>query len=248
MERKKRKTDERIEKETNQSVGKLFYLVCGLLVVSLIVKCCFRLPVYVYALEIVSLVAGVGYFLWREKKFGILFIMNRDEILWELHNETLTKAMMVQFWIMTIGECIPMYLMAYIKPVQQYFWWYCSYMLVLLPVALIITVLSLKKGWLVWGGKEQEKTGKKNFAIRVMFGALLYGVLMEAFDGFKHVYYDGAFHAEGFGRIFGMAALWGVLFYFAMLGVIKISEKQADKRLKEAGVETDEQGGMANEE
>jgi hypothetical protein len=71
---------------------------------------------------------------------------------------------------------------------------------------------------------------------------------MEAFDGFKHVYHDGAFHAEGFGRIFGMAALWGVLFYFAMLGLIKISEKQADKRLKEDGVETDEQGGTVYEE
>ncbi len=61
MEKKKgfRKPDERIEKETNRSVGKLFYLVCGLLVISLAVKCFFDLPNYVYALEIIALTAGV---------------------------------------------------------------------------------------------------------------------------------------------------------------------------------------------
>ncbi len=248
MERKKRKPDERIEKETNRYAGKLFYPMCMLLVISLVVKCWFDLPHYVYALEIISLTAGVVCFLFQELRNGILFVKKKDDALEELHNQALTKAMMVQFWIMTIGECIPMYLMTYIEPMQQYFWWYCSYMLVLFPLSLIITVLSLKKGWLVWGSKKQEKTGKKYFAITTVFAALSYGVLMEAFDGFKHVYHDGAFHAEGVGRIFGMAAFWGVLFYFAMLGLIKISEKQADKRLKKSGAGHDEQGGAVHEE
>jgi len=248
MEKRKRKPDERIEKETNRYVGKLFYPVCLLLLVSLVVKCYFDLPHYVYALEIISLMAGGVCFLFQELRNGILFVKKKDDALAELHNKALTKAMMVQFWIMTIGECIPVLLSAYIESMQQYFWWYCSYLFVLFPLSLIITVLALKKGWMVWGGKKQEKVGKKKFAIWVVFGSLSYGVLMEAFDGFKHVYHDGAFHAEGFGRIFLVAALWGVLFYFAMLGIIKVSEKQADKRLKEAGAETDEQGGTAHEE
>ena len=33
--------------------------------------------------------------------------------------------------------------------------------------------------------------------------------------------------------ILGMAAGWGILFYFAMLGMIKLSEKNADKAVKE---------------
>lgn len=248
MERKKRKPDERIEKESNRLVGKLFYPVCGLLLVSLVVKCCFDLPNYVYALEIIGLTAGVVCFLFQELRTGILFVKKKDDALAELHNKALTKAMMVQFWIMTIGECIPIILCAYIESMQQYFWWYCSYLLVLFPMSLIITVLSLKKGWMVWGSKKQEKTGKKRFAICTVFGALFYGVFMEVFSGFKHVYHDGSFHAEGFLRIFVMAALWGGLFYFAMLALIKISEKQADKRLKDAGVGTEEQGGAAHEE
>ena len=53
------KTDERIEKEANRFSGKLFYVMCALLIVSLVVKCCFDLPFFVYALEIIGLAAGV---------------------------------------------------------------------------------------------------------------------------------------------------------------------------------------------
>lgn len=242
MEKKKgfRKPDERIEKETNRSVGKLFYLVCGLLVISLAAKCFFDLPNYVYALEIIALTAGVVCFLFQELRNEILFVKKKDDALAEIHNKALTKAMMVQFWSMTIGQCVLVLLSAYIEPMEQYFWWYCSYLLVLLPISLIITVLSLKKGWMAWGGKKQEKTGKKKFAIRTVVCALLYGILMEAFDKFQHVYHDGAFHAEGLLWILGIAALWGIPLYFLMLGMIKLSEKQANKRLNEAEKEVGE--------
>ena len=248
MERKKRKLDERIEKETNRYAGKLFYLMCGFLIVSLVVKCYFDLPNYVYALEIISLTAGVVCFLFQELRTGILFVKNKDDALTEIHNKALTKAMMVQFWVMMIGQCIPMILSAYIDSVEQYFWWYFTYLFALLSVSLIVAVISLKKGWLAWGGNNQEKAGRKSLAVSVAFGSLLYGVLTEAFDGFRNVYHDGAFQTKGILKVLGMAALWGVLFYFVMLGIITISGKHADKRLKEAGVETDEQGGMSDEE
>ncbi|MBP3618000.1 MAG: hypothetical protein J6J38_08180 [Lachnospiraceae bacterium] len=248
MEEKKRKPDERIEKESNRLMGKFFYLVCVLLVVSLAVKCWFDLPYYVYALEIVSLMAGVVCFLFQELRNGILFVKKKDDALSELHNAALTKAMMTQFWIMVVGECIPVYLCAYVEELQQYFWWFASYMLVIAPVTVIITVVSIKKGLIVWGGKKQEKTGKKKFAITTVFAALLYGVLMEAFFGFRHVYHDGAFHAEGLLWIVGSGAFWGILFYFAMLGVIKISEKQANKRVQEADGEGGEAEGVVHEE
>lgn len=230
----KRETDERIEKETNGTAGKLFYVMSVLLIVSLIVKLCYQLPVYVYALEIVGLVAGVLFFLIREMQYGILFVKEKDEALKEIHNATLTKSMMVQFWILIVGECIPLMLCAYVEALQSYFWWFTSYILVLLPVCLVILVSSLKKGWMTWGSKKQEQTGKKNFAGRVVIGALVYGVLMEAFSGFEHLYHDGLFHMEGILWIVGLGAFWGILFYFAMLALIKISEKQANKRLQDA--------------
>ena len=246
--KQKRKPDERIVKESNHLAGKMFYVMCALLAVSLVVKCWFDLPWYVYALEIVSLTAGVVCFLFKEINYGILFVKEKDAALTELHDASLTKAMMVQFWLMTIGECIPILLCAYIEELLPYFWWFASYMLILLPISLVITVYSLKKGWLVWGSKKQEKTGKKNFAVRVAIGGLIYGLLMELFNGFGHVYHDGAFHPEGLWWIVGMGAAWGILFYFAMLAVIKVSEKRANKRLQEAELEQKSEEMVLNEE
>ena len=243
MSKKMRKNqpDERIQKETNHLAGKMFYVISALLVISLVVKCCFRLPVYVYALEIVALVAGFACYLIRDAKFGILGVKNKDEALREIHNETMTKAMMVQFWVMIIGEVIPMIVCAYNETVAQYFWWFTSYLLMFFPVALVFTIVALKKGWLVWGNKKQEKAGKKRFAATLPFSALLYGVLFEAMSGFKHVYHDGAFDAKGILLILGMSVAWGVLFGLFMLGAMKFSGKQAEKHVPEADSETVEQ-------
>jgi len=245
--KEKRKPDERIEKESNQLVGKLFYAVCGLLIASIAVKCYFKLPFYVYALEIVSLAAGIACFLIREMRDGILFIVNRDAILKELHRKAQTKALAVQFWLMVVG-CVPVILCAYIEPLEQYFWWFVVYFLIMIPAALIITVATLKKGWLVWGSKKQEAVGKKRLVLSAVLAGVIYVVLMEAFDGFKNLYHDGAFHVEGVLWIVGVGTLFGVLYYFVMLAFFKISEKNANKRLKEVGAETEEQGGVSNEE
>lgn len=242
------KPDERIEKESNRFSGKLFYVVSALLIVSLVVKCCFDLPFYVYALEIISLAAGVVCFLVQELGSGILFVKKKDEALSELHNKALAKSMMVQFYVLVIVGCIQILLTDFYEPFQQYEWWFFSFALIIFPVALILTVVSIKKGWYVWGGKNREKSGKKNMAVRTAFAALLFGVLTEIGNGFEDVYSDGVFHVEGIIGILVVGVLWGVMFYFVMLAVIKVSEKRADKRLKESGVETDEQGGAAHEE
>ena len=250
MEKKKgfRKPDERIEKETNRSVGKLFYLVCGLLVLSLAVKCFFDLPNYVYALEIIALTAGVVCFLFQELRNEILFVKKKDDALAEIHNKALTKAMMVQFYVLVIVGCIPVLVSDFYEPFQQYEWWFFGYMLAILPVSLIITIVMIKKGWYVWGGKNREMSGKKNLAVRTVFASLLFGILTEIGNGFNHVYREGVFHAEGILWVVAIGALWGIVFYFVMSAMIKVSEKQADKQLREAGVETDEQGGTNYEE
>ena len=242
------KPDERIEKEANRFSGKLFYVMCALLVVSLVVKCCFDLPFYVYALEIVGLSAGVVCFLVQELRCGILFVTKKDEALSELHSKALTKAMMVQFYVLVIVGCIPVLVSDFYEPFQRYFLWFMSYMLIVLPVSLVILIATLDKGWYAWGGKKREKSGKKNLAVRTVFASLFFGIFIEIGNGFKHVYREGVFYAEGVLWVVAIGALWGIIFYFVMLAMIKVSEKRADKQLKEAGVETDEQGGTAYEE
>lgn len=250
--KKKGKQDERIVKESNRLAGKMFYLMSVLLLISLVVKCTLELPFYVYALEIIILAAGVVCFLLQEIRMGILFVKKKDEVLSELHSKATTTALMTEFWILVMGEGILVILCTYISELEPYFWWFASYLLILFPVSLIVLIFSIKKGWFVRVESREEKSDKKSekkhVIARLSASALMYGILMEVFFGFGHVYYNGAFHAEGLLWIFGMAAAWGVMFYFGSRVMIKISEKKADQRLKEAEIETDEQGGDCYEE
>ena len=103
------------------------------------------------------------------------------------------------------------------------------YLAVWFVPAIVITVFTLKKGWMIWGSKKREAVGKKAFGKRVVIASLFYGLIMGLPELIKH----GIFYAKGWLMILGMAAMWGILFYFAMLGLIKFSEKKADKLVQE---------------
>jgi len=90
-------------------------------------------------------------------------------------------------------------------------------------------VNTLKKGWMVWGSKKREDTGKKAFGKSVIIGSLIFGLIM----GIPELIEHGIFYVKGWLTILGLAAFWGILFYFSMLGMIKLSEKNADKAVKE---------------
>lgn len=220
--REKRKPDERVEKESNVLTAKMFYVITPLLVISLIVKLVCRLPFQVYALELLCLLVSGGYFLVQEIGKGILLVRKKDEALFEIHYAALSRAFMADFYLLIIGELI------YIYVVKDYFWWVLSYMVAWLLPGLVITIVSVKEGWLLRSGKAQGKAGKKRFLISVILGSAVYGILM----GFPDFYHDGAFHAKGILYIIGMGTGWGTFFYFVMNHLIKVSEKRADKRLE----------------
>lgn len=226
--KEKRKPDERIEKESNELAAKMFYVITPLLVISLIVKLVCRLPFQVYVLELLCLLASVGYFLIQEIGKGILLVRKKDEALLEIHRTVLSRAFMIDFWLLVIGELV------YIYTVKDYFWWVLLYMAACLLPGLVIMIASIKQGWLVRSVKKQGKGGKKNFLVSVIIGAAMFGIL----SGFPEFYHDGAFHAEGLLYMLGMGAGWGILYYFIMSGFIRKSEKHADKRLE--GTDGDE--------
>lgn len=215
--------DERIVKESNHLSAKMYYVVTVLTIISLIVKLVCRLPFYVYTLEILALLASIGYFIVCEMRKGILFVKKTDEALKDIHEEVLTKAMNVSFWILIVGELI------YLLIVEKYLIWVFSYIAIWFVPALIITIASIKNGWLIWGTKKREVEGTKSLKKRVAIGALFYGVIV----GFPVFYYDGSFHAEGILWMLGLAAVWGVLFYLLFAGFMKVAEKKANKDLKE---------------
>lgn len=222
MKSKKKMVDERILKESNVLSAKMYYVLALFTVISLIVKIVCKLPLFVFGLELISLVASVAYALICEGSKGILFV-KKDEVLKTVHEEILAKAMMIHFEIIIVGELVFFFL------AKEYMIWILSYFAIWVVPALIITIASIKNGWLIWGGKKRETEGKKDFIFRVVLGSLFFGLVM----GIDKLYYDGSFHAEGILWILGMGASWGILFYLMFTLVLKVAEKKADENVKE---------------
>ena len=222
--------DERIEKESNCLNAKMYFLLSVLTLVSIIVKICYKLPIYVYALELISMVASGSFVIVSELKYGILFLKNKDEGLLAIYYKILSRAMMISFWIIIVGELL------YIFVVPRYMEWVISYFVVWGIPAIIMTFFSIKNGWLIWGTKKREKDGKKELKKRTAIGALFYGVFM----GFPMTFQEGTFHIEGLLWMLGMAAGWGIPFYLIFAGLMKLAEKGADKKVAEKEIEDEE--------
>ena len=232
--------DERIEKESNKVTAPMFYLFSVELLVCLIVKLALGEPWYNFVLEIACLVPAWAYVLVKRAQSGILVIKEKDEALLTIRNSILSKAFMISFLVIIIGELFYMFAVTdFFNPdgiahsdveiLTRETIWMFVYLAVWFVPALIFTIFTLKKGWLIWGSKKREVTGKKEFAKRTVIGAFFFGLIM----GLPELIAHGIFYVKGWLMILGMAAMWGILFYFTMLGMIKYSEKKADKAVKE---------------
>lgn len=224
--------DERIEKESNKLVAPMFYLLSAGLLVCLIAKLVLGEPWYNFILEILCLVPAWGYVLVKRAQNGILVLKEKDEMLCTLRDEIMSKAYMIAFKIQIFGELVYMFfVIGVLKPEEAWsreMTWVALYLLVWFLPSLIVTVFTLKKGWMVWGSKKREETGKKNFAVRTAFGGLMFGVMM----GIVELLENG-FSSKVFVIVVACGATWGILFYIFMMISIKISEKNADKLVKE---------------
>ena len=232
--------DERIEKETNKLMTPMFYLFSAGLFGCLVLKLVLREPWYNFLLEILCLVPAWGYALAARAQKGILVIKEKDDTLLSIRDAIHSKAFMISFWVIITGELFYMFAVTdwfkanAMEHAGEEIWtreltWMVVYLAVWFVPAIIITVFSLKKGWLIWGSKKRENVGKKVFAKRVVVGSLFYGLIMGLPELIKH----GIFYVKGWLMILGMAAFWGILFYFGMMAFIKFSEKKADKAVKE---------------
>lgn len=228
--RKKQPVDERIEKESNRLAAKMYYLMTVLTTALLILKLWYKVPVYVYALELISLVASGIYCIVSELKYGILFLKDKDEDMLSIHHKVLSKAMMISFLIIIIGELL------FIFVAYEYLEWVELYFVVWGIPALINSFFAIKNGWLIWGTKKKEQDGKKELKKRTAIGALFFGIIM----GFPMLFQEGAFHPEGLLWILGMAAGWGIPFYLMFAGIMKVSEKMADKKAVKKEIEDEE--------
>lgn len=234
---KEMKPDERIEKESNVLYGKMYYVITLLMILSVIVKVVCKVPWFIYGLELLALAVSGVFLLVQELRKGILFVRKKDEVLSEIHSKHLRDAFMIDFWILIIGELL-------FLNVDKYFFWLYSYLITIMIPSIVISVASLSKGWMIWGGTKKEKMGKKRLALGTCLGSLAFGIIL----GGKHLFIEGVFQWTGILWILGLSAFWGIAFYFIMRACIKISEEQADYNAKMAEKKSLEQEGAAHEE
>lgn len=224
--KKQKPMDERIEKESNQLLAKMYYVVLVSALIMLVVKLVCKLPIYLYALEIISLVTMIVYVVVKEAGSGVLFMKNRDDATQVFHEGILAKAFNLAFYEVVFGEFLLFF--GLLIWVREYVFWACSYFVIWVPAALVHTVIAIKRGWFVWGTKKKEQEGKQNFGKRVIVGSLFYGVIMGVFFMLSH-----GFSVKYLVMMPIMAAMWGIPFYIIMVLLAKFGEKQADKIVKE---------------
>lgn len=213
--------DERIEKSSNALAAKLLWVMVALQVIVLIVKICLGGAAYC-VLDGVALAVGLG-------TAAILMTIRGvwragDEILREIRTTCLARAFMAMLMTLVVGE----FLLIMLDEANAK--WYAASLIVWSIPALVYTVLSVKGGLFQWGSRKAESTGKGKLASSTALGALFFGVVMGGPECIK----DGAFNPMGLVKVFGMAAMWGILFYLMFSTLLKVGGKQADKAAAEA--------------
>lgn len=218
----KKYLDERIEKERNHFLTKLYPWQLGLLTILLILKLLAHAPLYMYILDMVTLSASIGYVVIALTVRGLLFHPCVDEQMRMNRDKIFTNGFAILFGFLVYGE----FILYQLHPVANLYLY--SYLIVWFIPALVATIVMLKKGWFVWGTTKRKEEGMKGFRKRVMIGALFFG----AFVGKDFLVSDGVFHVTGILWVLGLTLMWGVLFYFTMKACLNISEKNADKLVK----------------
>lgn len=218
---KKKMVDERIHKASNALLAKFYWVMLALQAVVLAVKLCLEPEVVYWVLDGIILLAGLGVMAVMRSIKGLWG--RKDEALKEMDDSVLSTSFGTMLWVTLIGSEIMIFGDA------ENALWYGATILPLLICCAIYTVLVVKRGLILWGGKQNEGDTKKRLRKSTALGALVYGAIMAAPDCFRY----GEFRVEGLIKLVLMAAVWGLLFYGLMVLVINRGEKAADKAVEE---------------
>lgn len=224
---KKKVVDERIRKESNAILAKLYWAMVILQNAVLAVKLCLGAEMILWALDGIIILAGLGVMAVLRSIRGLW--CRKDEVLREMDNSVLSTAYGTMLWVALIGSVILAF--GDTERIQ----WYAPTILPLLVTSAVYTVLAVRRGLLLWGGQKNKGNAKGQMRKATAFGALFYGAVMGAPDCFV----QGVFHPAGLVKVFAMAAMWGLLFYGLMVLIINRGEKAADKAAEEQEEEED---------
>lgn len=214
--------DERILNEYNKIASKMFWVITLLLFILMTYKIFTGKGIELYVIELLCFSISIPYVLITKLVRKILFVKNPDKYLKSISNGIYTSGFMIDVWIILIGGFI------LITIDDGHTNLYSLYILVFIIPSLILTIYSIKNGWLIWGGSKRKSKGKLALKKKVILVALFYGITMHATELFK----EGNFHSIVLVRILVRSLGWGIPFYFMFSLMVDKGEKNADNQLE----------------
>jgi hypothetical protein len=214
--------DERVMKERQRLLAEVFYLQLVLIAVAVVVQLFFDRTFILYVPAIIGGGGAFVFFILRYAMAGILFQRETDERVeaYKIHTKSIGYNIAVYthvfggFVILLLFDVIPWGALAS---------W---------PVpALIFTIREIKKGVGGYGSNQKRRRGLKNLRLSTVFASLFFGAFMSWLNDTEGI-------ADFVRETIIYAFLWGIPFYFLMALLFKISDRQADKKLKEAEEES----------
>ncbi|APQ96704.1 DUF6773 family protein [Clostridium botulinum] len=222
----KKLEDERIVKKTNKVIAPMYVLILALTCIAAIIKYIFfTQEISNYILELVAIIGSIGYLIFISIVNHIPIFSSEDQCIKELQNKYRTYSFNICFCVYVVGEFILLLIQG-----EEFYRIIGFYLLIWFIPSIIITRKLIKKGLFVWGSKKRKKNGIKEFRKHCILGSLFYGVFME----WSSLWKNRSFNPIGIVRILGMAALWGIPFYFIMKLFMDNSEKNSDRELEKA--------------
>ncbi|WP_297517664.1 hypothetical protein [uncultured Clostridium sp.] len=239
-------SDERIEKESNSVLVGGYIIAQIAAVLVLIYTLIAKLSVVNLVVPIGYLVMTNGYLFVKMKSYELGFkdiIKGTDECIITIRNKIFKEGYFLGFYFIFLADLLVIIMIVVqarvginSKNVMSFIANYSYSFLIIIISSLYITVLTVKKGLMVPmnngykdedGKLKKKEFNPKKFRIRCLKGAIFFGVFMGLVR-------PGHFEIWKFLKVVVVSGgIWGLLFYFLMMGMIKISGKSADKRADE---------------
>lgn len=212
--------DERITKETNSINLKAYAILQAMCVITLILKSIFgELTFWNIFIELFSLVGCNLYIVIRALILKINLadlIKGKDEFLLQFRNNLFSQAFYASFFMCIYSSAI------YLFSFNDYIIPAINSVIFFIP-GLYATYCYINYGLFIF--KNKNKYSKTKFRINLIICSLLYGVFVSLPYSSSILSFDFIFK-----RVIFSAVLWGIPMYIAFSFMIKISEKNANKR------------------
>ncbi|MGL5067576.1 MAG: hypothetical protein ACRC6T_07075 [Sarcina sp.] len=238
--------DERIEKEGNSVLVGGYIIAQIVAVLAIIYTLIAKLSVVNLVIPIGYLVMTNGYLFIKMKKYELKFndiIKGTDECIVTIRNKIFKEGYYIGFYFIFLTNIIVIAMMIIqariginSKNAMSFLTNYSYSFLIIIISSLYITILTVKKGLLISshngykderGNVKKKEFNIKKFRLNCLYGAIFFGVIMGITS-------PGHFEVWRFLKIFVIAGgAWGLFYYFAMIAMLKLSGRSANKRADE---------------